>query len=332
MAESAASHFPEGFSVRFPRYTLSWGICYALKDIRSEKAGANLLKIYLFSLFLLLSGTGLFAGEPGARMPYQIPQTIYIGDKGRLIYPLDGLFFDQKDSFLPVDKLSKSDDIVINAIEIKDRQLIVDFQVFKTGIVKVPPIFVNGKTLSGLEVYVASLLENSPHAMVLSPAASPLSVPGTLWIISALVFGIIILAAFILLFFTRGGNIFFGLKLKIKQKRIIRQTQKTIKKLKANLEKDSISAQLALSGISNELRIFLDNFFNIDCRSMVPLEFLAITLPKDSGLDENYYPRYFSEFFQKCDTIRFSGNLVPRETVLTIIEEVETFINARRAA
>jgi hypothetical protein len=256
--------------------------------------------------------------------PYQIPQIIYIGDQGRLVYSLDGFFSNPVNGALPVDKLQAGDDIIINGLEINNGRLIVDFQAFKTGRIMLPPIVIGAETLSGLEVTVSSLLDGPDAVTVLSPALSPLSAPGTLWIISSIIFIIIFIFAVVFIFLFRGGNFFSSIKRKIKKARIIRKTQKAVKRLKTSLEKGTISARTALGGISTELRVFLDDFFNTDCRSMVPLEFLNIVFPDDSGLDEKYTPEFFYRFFKNCDELRFNGGAVPEETVAGVILEVES--------
>jgi hypothetical protein len=280
-------------------------------------------EFFISIIFVCIAAT-LFANEEGASAPYQIPQTVYIGDKGRLVYPLDGFFSNQKNGALPLDGLDTDDAILISSIEIDNGRLVVDFQAFRTGAIPLPVIVINGEPLSGLEVYISSLLDGSDNVTVLSPAAAPLSAPGTLWIVVSIIFIVILIFTVTFLFLFRGGNFFSVLQRRIKKARIIRKTQKAVKKLKINLEKENISARTALSGISNELRVFLDNFFNTDCRSMVPLEFLDMVFPDDSGLDPKYTPRFFYHFFENCDKLRFSGGVVTAETVRAIILEVET--------
>ncbi|MDR3301444.1 MAG: hypothetical protein LBT01_02790 [Spirochaetaceae bacterium] len=284
----------------------------------------RLLFLYLFIGTVALS----FAQQLDNNAPYQIPQTIYIGDRGRLVYPLDGFFSNQEDGELPLDNLPESGEIVINAVQLNNGRLVVDFQAFKTGIISLPPIVVGEKTLSGLEVHIASILEGQGGLTVLSAAATPLSAPGTLWIISAFVLITILGIVILLLFLFRSGNVFLTLKRRIKHKRMIRQTQRAIKRLKMNLDKETIGTKTALSDISNELRIFIDKYFNIHCRAMVPQEFLDITFPEDSGASKKYSPEYFYQFFTNCDTIRFSGKNIAEKTVRGIIAEVEDFISS----
>jgi hypothetical protein len=276
------------------------------------------------SIIIYFALMPFFADAQDLPAPYQIPQIIYIGDKGRLVYPLDGFFSNQENGALPHDDIETDSDIIISSIEINNGRLVIDFQAFRTGMIPLPIIVISGEPISGLEVYVSSLLDSADNVTVLSPAALPISAPGTLWIIVSIIFIIILIFISAFLFLFRGGNFFTAITLKIKKIRIIRKTQKAIKKLKLNLEKENTDARTALSGISNELRFFLDNFFNMDCRSMVPLEFLNLIFPDHSGLAEKYTAKFFSQFFENCDRLRFSGGLVTAETVLGIILEVET--------
>jgi len=78
------------------------------------------------------------------------------------------------------------------------------------------------------------------------------------------------------------------------------------------------------------LRIFLDRYFGLNCRSMVPSEFLAVTLPPERKAQDKYTPEYFFNFFTRCDTMRFSGQDVSMETVRGIIDEVEAFVKAQK--
>jgi hypothetical protein len=283
----------------------------------------------------------------GGSTPYQIPQTIYIGDHGRLVYPLNGFFFNQEEAVPKPAIASEFDgeenyaDIIINELSIvddaaggglgrlsaeaSDMRLIVDFQVFKTGIVQIPPIVIAGETLQGLEVQVSSILEESGDLTILSPAEQPLNAPGTIWIITSIVLTVIFIVAFLFLFVFKGSAFLSDLKRKLRNRRIIHQTQKSIKKLKINLDKKNIGARAALDGIATELRLFLDNYFNIHCLSMSPPEFLKLSFPA-SCLAQEYSANYFYEFFMKCDTIRFSGAAVSEEAVREIIVEVETLV------
>jgi hypothetical protein len=255
---------------------------------------------------------------------YQIPQTIYIGDKGCLVYLLDGLLSIQENMILPVDDLPANSDIVINNIEINNAKLIIDFQVFSTGIISLPPIVIKGQIFDSLEVKVSSIIANSGDAAVLSPPVQPISAPGTVWIVSGFVLIVIAIIVIILVFVFSGGTFFSELKKEIKKKRIISAAQKSIKKINSNLEKETIAAYTALTAITNELRAFMDNYFYINCISMVPVEFLSITLP--AGIDEKYNSQYFYDFFMRCDNIRFSGMDISLKTVQEILTEVESFI------
>jgi hypothetical protein len=289
-----------------------------------------------FAAFVLACALALAAfafadGERAddSRAPYQIPQTIYIGDHGRLVYPLNGFFLNQEDGpsdFTPptLPDSESPGDIIINGVEVIGENLIIDFQVFKTGIAQLPPIVISGETLSGLEVYVSSILEESGDLTILSPSAQPLNAPGTIWIIITIVLVVIFAVAFLFLFVFKGGAFFSGLKHQLRHRRIIHQTQKAIKKLKINLDRENIGAQTALAGIANELRLFLDNYFNIHCRAMAPPEFLKLSIP--DSLASEYSANYFYEFFMKCDTIRFSGAAVSEDEVREIIAEVETLV------
>jgi len=266
---------------------------------------------------------------------YQTPQTIFIGDKGKLVKNLNTVFFNIEDAHIPLDGMNEDKDIVIHNAEIKDGKLIIDFQIFKTGVVKLPPVKINiskgegyeGYEISDMEVKVTSLID-SGASTALSPFKKPLNAPGTLWIIVFSVFIIILIITFTMLFLLNGGSFFVNLTNNIKKKYIIFTTRRAIKRLRLSIKKGTKDLQTALGEISTELRVFLDRYFNLNCRSMVPAEFLTIKLPEDAALPEKYSPEYFFKFFTDCDTTRFSGQNVSLEAVSATIDEVENFIKA----
>jgi hypothetical protein len=289
---------------------------------RRRNAGISALCALFF-----LSVAAAALGQSGSALPYQIPQTIYIGDAGRLVYPLDTLFFRLTNGIVPLDSIPKTEEISIHRIEIKDGSLIVDFQPFRTGTVRLPPLLIEDNVIDGLEVSVASLIEGK-DAAVLSPAATPVNAPGTLWIIVGGSLGILGAAAAALFAALRGTRVFSKYKLRRRKRRAIRNAERTIKKIKTQMEKGTFPPAAALSAASVELRLFLEHYFEINCRSLVPVEFLSLNFSGAAMPGESYTPEYFAGFFTRCDTLRFSGKNIAAAAVNGLIGEVEAFIQS----
>jgi hypothetical protein len=258
---------------------------------------------------------------------YQIPQTIFLGDKGRLVYPLDAYFFNKCDQVIQLESIAKPDEVVIHRVELSRGRLIIDFQCWKTGTVTLPPVEIAGRIVDGMEVYVSSLIEGKDAVTVLSPAIKPIIAPGTLWIMSGGAAALIVFVACTSFFILRGGNFFAAWRGNARKRRAIRITRKALKKIKLQILKGQITASIALSELLNEFRIFLDEYCGVQCRSLVPDEFLKLSFPAElpSGADS---PRYFANFFTRCDTLRFSGAGINTTALNSVINEVETFIKA----
>jgi hypothetical protein len=155
-------------------------------------------------LLLILPGFPVLPQESasGDKAPYLIPQTIFVGDKGRLVVPLEpgtvAVGFEGADANLP-----RTPDLLISRAELVRRGaavlLLVDFQAFAPGRIELPPIEIalkeNGAshTFTGLEVTVSSILEMEQRGMVLSGPAEPLAAPGTAAMIYGTILGIILL-------------------------------------------------------------------------------------------------------------------------------------------
>lgn len=261
-------------------------------------------------------------------VPYQIPQTIYIGDAGRLVYPLDAYFFNQTDGVIAAEQIGQSADVVVHRVELNKGRLIVDFQCWRTGVVALPPVNVAGKVVEGMEVRVASLLEGKDAQTVLSPPAPPLAAPGTLWIVSGATTLLITAAALLIFFVLRGGIFFASLGRRRRRWRALRVIRKALKKISLQMEKDTLNLSAAIAGAALELRRFLEVYCGVNCRSLVPAEFLQMEFPAGAMPGEQCSPRYFASFFTRCDTARFSGETISRAAVKALLSEVEAFVNA----
>ncbi|MDR0451767.1 MAG: hypothetical protein LBH15_01830 [Treponema sp.] len=257
---------------------------------------------------------------------YLLPQTVYVGDPGRLVLPLDtafsgagGLVLDRPEQLPP------GGDLVISRVEIENRggqaRLLVDFTSYVPGPVAFPPVKAGPFVFPGIAVNIASILDAGPpeNSRVLSPYAPPVPAPGTMGIIYACALGI---AALIL-----GGAALgiWGLpwlsryRRSLKRRRMIRGLLRELKRLRAMLAGNAPDGGPVLDRLNGELRRFLEFFTRRPCASMVPGEFLSL-----GGPGGEYGP-FLSGLFSRCDRLRFGGVPAGGGEALAILDEVQRF-------
>jgi hypothetical protein len=275
-----------------------------------------------------------------------------VGDKGRLVFPLepgtvgsvltgtDGVVIQGasvKDANLP-----RSKDLVISRVELERRgtaaRLLIDFQVYAPGRIELPPIEIafkeNGAfketgashTFTGLEVTVSSILEVEQWGMILSGPAEPLAAPGTAVMIYGTILGIILLILALTLGSFWGKNRLRNFAERLRRRRVIRAMGRTLKRLH---DPGAGGDGEILEALSTEFRTFLGILTGANCRAMVPREFL--TLPR-FGDHAALSPAALSELFHRCDTLRFSGAGIERETVFMLLDEFKEMTSLLEAA
>jgi hypothetical protein len=278
----------------------------------------------------------------GRKVPVrQIPQVIYVGDYGKLVWPLnklssmpanvkitvmDGSHFNEDSSIQTAedapDAVKNNPDIVIHSAHLDSagKNLVIEFQAYRTGIIKLPVIFLGDEKIEGLEVQISSLIDSGTGAMALAPPAMPLSAPGTFWIIATVVLSVIIvlLAAFI--FWKKGIYFFSNFNKNIRSFLLIRKILFTVNKIQKYLLKEKITAPCAAASLSFELRNFFSNFWNIPCVSMAPEEFLTVTIPDESKKQDMF------SFFKKSDSLRFSGEAITLSAAQEIIQDARNIL------
>lgn len=304
--------------------------------------------VYGFFFFFLLplsltaqTGEGSSAGT---LKPYMIPQIVFVADRGRLAVPL-GPAFSEAVPGPQTPPLSQNRDLVIHRIEVEQgnggRRLLIDFQAFAPGDLELPPIEIGSETISGLSVKVSSILASEgDEGRSLSPPAPAMPVPGTAFLIYGSIFGF-----FLLLLLTILGGIwtFPWLRkylVRSRQRRIIRSMERILDRLKAALPPGEGVAALdrILSEFSSEFRIFLGCFAPVNCRSMVPAEFLALpvfSVPGGGDLGdmeeadrEILSGPFLHKLFRHSDILRFSGAVVTREAVEGLLDGARSFTSA----
>jgi len=297
-----------------------------------------LLTGFLFTV--LLFPPGLHAQNP----PYLLPQTIYVGDSGRLVVPLSQAFRSIEPFVWDTpEKLPESSDMVIRRIELEHRgtgsRLLIDFIPYAPGTLSFPPLeFLSSEpeplVLTDITAQVASIL--TPSQMALSEPASPLAVPGT----SLLVYGTIILVL-VILFLGIGGTVWgrrhFGeLWERFRRRHLLRVMTKFLRRLKQEaVLAGSAKAGYYLTLLSLEFREFLSVFTGINCRSLTAGEFLDLPqlytghdIPADKAEESQLTPVFLCRLFRNWDTLRFSGRGIEMKDFVQALNETGSFISA----
>jgi hypothetical protein len=262
--------------------------------------------------------------------PYTIPQTIFVGDKGRLALPLGSAFAGLEAAVIQGPLLPRSRDLAISRVELEKRgaaaMLLVDFQAYIPGRVTLPPIEIASHTFAGLEVSISSILSVERQGMVLSGPAEPLAAPGT----AALIYGAI-LGLLLLLFALALGSVWGRTRLRdfaerLKRRRVVRAMGRTLRRLRAAPPGAEIEIPETLS---RDFRALLGMLTGINGRALVPSDFLA---PDGPASGAALPPQAVADLFRRCDAFRFSGEGVEREAVFGLLDEFKTLVGLLDAA
>jgi hypothetical protein len=297
---------------------------------------------FFVSAFAVLAQNGKVispvSSSKGEDVPYLIPQTVFVGDRGKLVFPLGSAFSGVENRVIQgIENLPQSEDLVIYRVELTHRansaQLLIDFQAYVPGVVKLPPIEIASYTFRDFEVNITSILGSSDQRdLVLSGPADPLVAPGT----AMMIYGTILLLIGGLLALTLGR--FWGktrfpvLKERFRRRQIIRAMGKNLRRLRNSLSKEKSglltegnSERKILAELSQEFRTFMGLLTRENCRAMVPREFLS--LPSLGG-GEYLAGDFISSLFRRCDTLRFSGSTAEKNTVLDLLDDFKKFTDA----
>jgi hypothetical protein len=278
-------------------------------------------KPLLVPLFLILAGiTG--AQDVGSQEAYLIPQTIFVGDRGRLVMPLGQTFrgvapFIREGPGTP----APEEEILVSRMELEYRngaaRLLIDFIPYAPGIIGLPPLEIpaaGGEPLviTGLKVQVASILDSSP--MALSPSAPPIAAPGT----SLLIYGSSVLILLVLLGIGgmgRLGKLWEGFR----RRRLIRVMERVLRRGKARLHRNTLGPQeqkKLLADLIGEFRKFLTLYTGINCHTLTPSE--AGSLPGAASS--------LGGLFRRWDTLRFNGRAPAEGEILSTLDEAGAFV------
>jgi hypothetical protein len=279
------------------------------------------------------------ANQSRTESPYLLPQTIFVGDSGRLVVPL-GRSFASVEAFVRETSagLPESPDLVITRLELEHRgeitRLFIDFVPYAPGLLSFPPLeFQAGDetlTVTGLEAQVASILV--PSQTALSEPVPPMAVPGT----SLLVYGTAALVLCVL-FIGIGGSLwsrrhFRELWERFRRRHLLRAMSRFLRRLEqeGGTEKKG-NPVYYLTLLSGELREFLSLFTGINCRPLSAGEFVELTpdcYSHSAASSPLLTPEFLRDLFRSWDTLRFSGRNIDKIDLFLALEQTKQFIAA----
>jgi hypothetical protein len=280
-------------------------------------------------------------GARGAAEAYLVPQTVFVGDRCRLVVPLGQLFAGEEPFVREAPgELPKAGDLVINRIELEKRngepRLLIDFVPFAPGILTLPDI-VPGKrplsrfeletlTIRGLKAEVASILV--PGDSSLSNLAPPLHAPGTSLVIYGGAAGIL-LALFLGIGVSFWGRRHFSELLeRFRRRRLLRAMKRFLIRMgaQAALKKDGEAAGL-FALLSGEFREFLTLFTGVNCRVLTPAEFGSLEPGCFSRTASDFLKKdYLKKLFNNWELLRFSGSALGLDELFGVLKEVKAFV------
>ncbi|MDR0759937.1 MAG: hypothetical protein LBF74_07490 [Treponema sp.] len=258
---------------------------------------------------------------------YLIPQRVFVGDSGRLALPLSTALPGVRGAVLDdPGALPRAPGLIITRVELENRgetcHLIVDFRAYTPGVIALPPIEIASLTFRGLNVHIASILEAEGNALVLSGPAPPLAVPGTMGMIYGTALGIVAFIAGFALLVLRGGPAFRRWRDLFRRRHLLWSMGKVLRNLRLTLDScGQGQAAEALDNLSREFRTFLGLFTGMNCRAMTGEEFLLLPplTPDPAG-------PFLTDFFRRCDALRFSGGEIEGGCVTELLGQVRDFI------
>lgn len=259
---------------------------------------------------------------------FLIPQTVFVGDEGRLVVPLsENALYAAKTNVVVTGGLPFNDDIIVKRVEIDAgaRQLLIDFTAFRPGAVSIPPIPVAG--LPPLTVSIASILERDGYSTTLSPPEKPLAAPGTFALIIGGTAALIALAALVGFSVSYGPRHFQRLFEKIRVRFLRYKAKRTILAAENALASGRVGTKEAAAAVGEAFRGFLAAIYRKDYAAYSAEDFLA---------DGTFSDGAAYHIFAGCDRIRFSPARIEREAVTAVagktLSYIEGFVYERVAS
>jgi len=280
-----------------------------------------------FLLFLFFIVAALYAQSPGMHL---IPKQIFVGDHATLVLQLPAaaqnsadIVFSPGSDFLPSDPDIDFHRIVFEQRTIGSR-LIIEFTPFVTGKLELPVIEIGGEYFSGLTVTVSSLLEGKSN-LVLSGAATTLAIPGTALMLYGALAALISILLIIFFFIIKGKKLLGVITERWKLFRLFRSMHKTEKRLYKDVLKGA-DKRLILDRLSDELRKFLTNLTNVNCRAKTASEFYELRLLREETPEKENISVFLSNYFKRLDNFRFSGTNIVSDDLLQLLDDLKQFL------
>lgn len=251
------------------------------------------------------------AAAESARETTLIPQTLYIGDRGRLVVALDSVLAAPGRESTVVDRpelLPKSAAVHIHRVELERRQdstrALIDFTAFEPGQVLLPTLEIGGVQLAGLRVTIESALEAG--ASELSPPEDALAAPGTFLLLYGGIFALLAAAALAFLLAVRGLPAFRAHLARRGRGRAARSLRRILARLRDNGA--ALNGERFFTMLLVELRGYLSVRTGRDCRALTAAEY-----PPALGA-EAVSPRFSADelsflasLFRRGDEVRFGA-------------------------
>ncbi|MHB9292104.1 hypothetical protein Holit_01192 [Hollandina sp. SP2] len=279
------------------------------------------------------------AGAMPSDAPYLIPQTLFVGDPGRLVVPLgpgseDLQLFIVEKALLKT--LNEQTDLVMQRIELEHRggqaRLLIDFVAYAPGLLTlhdlpIPELQSRGLSTAGLQVWIASLLTQENAA--LSEPLPPLVIPGTTLLIYGSTAGILGILLGGIGFRVWGRDHLQDLQERFRRRRLIRAMKRLLRNLEKTL-KDTSPGDM-LRRLSGEFRHCLSLFTGMPCQAMDAGELKALpplVLPEPEqpeAVSNILSGAFLCGIFRRCDALRFSGTPINQQELRRILAELQGF-------
>ncbi|ULQ60703.1 hypothetical protein K7I13_05375 [Brucepastera parasyntrophica] len=246
-----------------------------------------------------------------------IPQEVFIGDIAECRFATDSFDSAAEQIFpvmLPPESLPSSPDATIHSITIQkngpDITVSINFTPWKTGVLQLPPFFVNNVRILPPAFQIASLMEKTGMA-VLAPPRRPLLVPGTTYLIYGTIAASCVIIMVLIIVF-RKLIIARTITASARINRVrFKKTMKAMRKLEKKIRKQPQAEWYA------QLSRVMRNYFGLLCRND-PLSLLSSTGPEIAAEIKFVFfhiPDAISDsllkMFEEMDMIRFSGRPFP---------------------
>jgi hypothetical protein len=272
---------------------------------------------------------------------YLIPQRVFVGDRGQLVFPLGGAFAGIPETIIDSPELlPRTPDLLIFRVALENRgdspRLLIDFTAYVPGTIDLPPIEIASFVFTDLRIEIDSILAGEEDPMVLSEAAAFLPAPGTTILIYGTVLGLILL-----ILGTVAGSIWGvpGLRRLWEmtgRRRLIGSMKRILWHLRdSQAKRGSAGDGEIVARLSAEFRTFLCLITGMNCRVQVPREFLSLPVPgsgseRDAGAaaPDVLSGEFLRDFFSLCDTLRFSGRIIEAGEVCRLLDRAAVFIKA----